>query len=271
MNRAMTFNIDKRRVRRLFDRAAGRYDRLAAMQRGITSDLLALLSKDLQPRRIVDLGCGTGHAIQLLQQRYSGAHLTGLDLAESMLSQARWINTKASLVQGDIEQLPFADNQFDLVFSSSAIQWCGLHRALNEVSRITAPGGQVLISSFLAGTLRQWRELWMAPEECGQHSFRSLDELRNAASSAGLSVEHLESRELTQDFYRFEDAVASIRDLGAGNAAVIRQPGLMGRRKLQEIKNHVEELIALQGQFSLSYNVVLGAFRKPASSLPVAD
>jgi SAM-dependent methyltransferase len=82
--------IDKRRARRNFERAAGRYDGVAVLQREIADRLLERLDYvRLEPKRILDLGSGTGYAIDLLQRRYRQGRVIAVDFAESMLAQAR--------------------------------------------------------------------------------------------------------------------------------------------------------------------------------------
>ena len=54
----------KRAVRKAFDRAADAYDAVATVQRSASDHLLAMVAaQTLQPRRIVDAGCGTGYAL----------------------------------------------------------------------------------------------------------------------------------------------------------------------------------------------------------------
>jgi len=80
--------IDKTRARLSFERAAADYDRVAVLQREIADRLLGRLDYiRLAPQRILDLGTGTGYAIDPLTRRYPRARVLALDFAQGMLSR----------------------------------------------------------------------------------------------------------------------------------------------------------------------------------------
>ena len=82
--------LDKRAVRRSFDRAAVRYDAAAVLQHEVCRRSLDRLDFiRLRPQRILDAGCGTGNAWRGLASRYPNARMVALDLAPGMLRQAR--------------------------------------------------------------------------------------------------------------------------------------------------------------------------------------
>src|SRR5580693_8231110 len=67
---------------------------------------------------LLDAGCGAGLALQLAAKR--GATVTGFDASAPLLEIARERNPGADIHQGDLEQLPFEDNRFDVVTSFNA-------------------------------------------------------------------------------------------------------------------------------------------------------
>ena len=120
--------ISKRKVRRAFDRAADSYDDAALLQKEVCSRLLERLDYiRLTPRMILDAGVGTGEAVAPLMKRYKKSRLIVLDLSEQMLARALahgGLLRRPEPVCADIEQLPFRDNSFDLVYSNLTLQWC---------------------------------------------------------------------------------------------------------------------------------------------------
>ncbi|MBC8123274.1 MAG: class I SAM-dependent methyltransferase, partial [Gemmatimonadaceae bacterium] len=104
-----------------FDRWAASYDAFytAWLYRWGHARLLAQVHP-LQASQVLDLGCGTGFLLRGLAKRFSDLRGVGLDLSERMVLQARKRNHPArlSFVQGNAEALPFADAQFDAVFST---------------------------------------------------------------------------------------------------------------------------------------------------------
>ena len=122
-------NLDSNRVRRSFERAARDYDRVAGMQRQVAERLLERLDFiRLQPKRIGDFGSGTGYCSRRLAKRYRRARVVCLDLAVTMMLEARrqaprFIGRPA-YVCGDLQRLPLASNSLDLVVSNLTLQWC---------------------------------------------------------------------------------------------------------------------------------------------------
>ena len=135
----------KARVRLSFERAAPTYDGAAAIQRHICADLAAGLPA-IDPARILDAGCGTGHAQSALQARFPAAHAVALDLSSAMLHR---VSAPCCRIAGDLEHLPLADASLDLYWSSLAVQWCDLGTALREARRTLRPDG--LVSAPEAG------------------------------------------------------------------------------------------------------------------------
>ncbi len=102
-------------------------------------ELIELLAP--QPgERILDLGCGTGHLTQELAR--AGAAVTGLDVSEAMIEQARKNYPEIEFVPGDAADFAFAE-PFDAVFSNAALHW--VKRAEDVVvcvARALKPGGR---------------------------------------------------------------------------------------------------------------------------------
>ena len=82
--------LDKRAIRRSFERAAQTYDAAAVLQREICDRMLERLDiMRLQPKTLLDLGSGTGEGTRVLRQRYPESDVIALDLALTMLQQGR--------------------------------------------------------------------------------------------------------------------------------------------------------------------------------------
>jgi hypothetical protein len=82
--------LDKPAARRAFERAAVGYDTVAVLQKEMATRLLERLDYvRLAPKTVLDLGAGTGLAIDALQRRYRQARVLALDFAFPMLRLAR--------------------------------------------------------------------------------------------------------------------------------------------------------------------------------------
>jgi len=110
-----------------------------------------------KPRRILDLGCGTGDlTINLARMAIESVEITGLDYSLPMLERARQktagagVEKKADFVHGQATQIPFPDGYFDCVGISFAFRnltyknpLCQPHLA--EVKRVLKRGGRYVI------------------------------------------------------------------------------------------------------------------------------
>ena len=103
---------------------------------------LQSLARELDAKRILEVGCGTGHWLSILQ---STAQVYGLDLSLGMLRQASTQKLRR-LACGQAIQLPFPDQAFDLVFCVNAIHHFGQPRVfISEARRLLRPGGALAV------------------------------------------------------------------------------------------------------------------------------
>jgi SAM-dependent methyltransferase len=93
-------------------------------------------------REVLDVGCGAGGALAVARER--GAIVTGLDASEALVGIARGRLPGAEIQVGDMEELPFPDQSFDLVTGLNSFQFAGSPvNALREARRVVRPGGAV--------------------------------------------------------------------------------------------------------------------------------
>lgn len=97
--------------------------------------------------RFLDAGCGSGGASLLAADR--GAVVTGLDASAPMIEIAKKRLLSADFRVGDMEQLPFPDGSFDVVFAANSIQFAANPlSALEELGRVATSKGRVVVSLF---------------------------------------------------------------------------------------------------------------------------
>ncbi len=257
--------LDKADVAASFSRAAADYDSVASLQRDVGTRLLdELAGLDVNPARILDLGCGTGHFQPHLAHRFPGAEYVGLDIAEGMVNYARdHCGQAARWVVGDAESLPLAAGSVDLVFSSLAIQWCYRPDLLfAELARVLRPGGVCLFTSLGPETLRELRAAWAAVDR-HQHvnTFLPAEQLQSAAGRIpGLAL-RLASRHFSMRYDRAADLLRELKTLGAHNLNRGRPGGLTGRRALQRMFDAYEPW-RQGGLLPATYDVLFGVLAK---------
>jgi SAM-dependent methyltransferase len=105
----------------------------------------ALRRVDLRAgRRVLDVGCGAGAFLRLVADR--GADPYGLDASESLIELARGRVPEADLRVGEMEDLPYEDDTFDLVTGFNSFFFANdMVAALREAGRVARPGTPVVI------------------------------------------------------------------------------------------------------------------------------
>jgi trans-aconitate 2-methyltransferase len=108
------------------------------------TDLIAQIDLE-NPRRIIDLGCGTGNSTEQLFHRWRQADLTGLDNSPEMLSQARANHPDWKWIESTVEQWS-PTKTFDLIFSNACLHWIADHGSLfPKLASYLAPGGVLAV------------------------------------------------------------------------------------------------------------------------------
>lgn len=231
--------LEKTAVARAFGRAAASYDSAAHLQRAVCRQLLGQADEfgGWEPRRILDLGSGTGYGSELLRRRFPNVEIIALDIAQPMLAFAREHRPHANgYIAADAEQLPLADESVDLVFSSFALQWCyRLPQLFAEIRRVTAPGGRVLVSTLGPDTLHELKDSWARVDD-GVHVNRFLpaEDWHGAARGSGLAG----TLEREMRVLHFDSVTALMRELkaiGAQNVNTGAGKGLLGRARLRQL------------------------------------
>jgi malonyl-CoA O-methyltransferase len=255
-------DLDRSMVARAFDRAASSYDDHAALQNEVEDRLLERLPFfELEPSRILDLGCGTGRGSRALQDLFPKAQVISLDWSEAMLrrtGERRGVD--AGRIRADMHALPFAPRRFDLVFSNLAVQWSSQEpRLFREVLRILEPGGLFLFSSFGPDTLHELRSAWAAVDPRPRvNQFVDMHDIGDALVTAGFQDPVMDMELLVLEYRRVMDLMRDLKAIGATNAASQRAAGLMNRSRLQRVIEAYEPY-RRDDRYPASYEVVYGA------------
>lgn len=155
MEYALTATKTEARAGSYYDKIAGLYD-LTFKLNGYGRSLDQYFAGHPLPlsrgARILDAGCGTGLlTLALLRTIRFPLRITALDLsatsisaAQRALSESPGRKRDANFAQGNLLSLPFADNAFDLVVTSGALEYVPLQDGINELARVIDSGGHLL-------------------------------------------------------------------------------------------------------------------------------
>jgi malonyl-CoA O-methyltransferase len=274
--------LERRTVRRAFARAAPTYDAHAVLQREVAQRMRTRLDYvKIEPRRVADIGCGTGEATAALAQRFPQAAIVGVDLALPMLAQAAarmaprsWLARLARggarrpvLVCADAEHLPLATGSVDLAWSNLMLQWLDTPTAaFAEFARVLATGGLVSFTTFGPDTLKEVRAAF---DDGRPHVSRFVDmhDLGDALLAAGFADPVVDMEYITLTYATPRALLAELKGIGATNALAGRARGLFGRHALARVEAALEAT-RRDGRIAATYEVIYGHAWKAAPKPP---
>jgi SAM-dependent methyltransferase len=172
----------------------GAYDEMRRLEdrhwwfRGKRRMVTPLLAEGLaaaEGATLLDVGCGTGGNLALVEQRFPAARTLGLDFDAGALGYCRGRRLRAGLLRGDGTRLPLADGSVDCVTALDIVEHFDDDGAvLAELARVLAPGGQLVLS------VPMHPALWSPHDEFLHHKRRYRPgELEERLVAAGLAVE----------------------------------------------------------------------------------
>lgn len=239
-----------------FDHAAVSYDEAAVLQKAVAAHLDERLDLvTLQPKRILDLGAGTGILTEKIVQRYPKSQVLALDLAAGMLKQAKqrlqpqgWQKIGQSLkltqsyqsfVQADAYQLPLADGSIDLIVSNLMLQWCDdLDAVFHELRRVLRPEGMILFTTFGPDTLKELRQAWLSVDQQPHvNDFIDMHDLGDALIRCGFGQPVMDVETFTLTYDKPIGVLKDLKAIGATNSSLSQRKGLMGKTRFNQMLN----------------------------------
>ena len=223
----------------------------------------------IEPRRVLDLGCGTGGGLTALAERYRKAQLVGADLSEAMLRQAqgersalRWLmpflrGNATPLVAADAGALPFQRASFGLLWSNLMLQWASDPVAIfAEMHRVLDIGGLLMFSSLGPDTLKELRACF-SDGHAHTLPFIDMHDYGDMLMECGFSDPVMDVETLTVTYAGVDELFRDLRKNGAANAVPGRRQGLVGRGEWRAVCDAYEQF-RTDGRLPASLEVVYG-------------
>lgn len=260
--------LDKRLLRRSFEKAAAGYDAAAVLQHEVCRRMLSRLDYiKHSPAAVLDAGTGTGNVIAALRARYPHAALYALDIALAMVrrvsSAVPWwqrVRRRGVLpVCGDIEQLPLRSAAVGMVWSNLALQWVNdPPRAFAEFRRVLAPGGLLMFSTFGPDTLKELRAAYAGADRYTHvNRFVDMHDLGDMLVHAGFAAPVMDMEYMTLTYPEVRALMHDLKAIGAHNVTAGRRRGMTARATLAQVERNYEAS-RRDGRLPATFEVVYG-------------
>ena len=198
---------------------------------------------------ILDVGCGTGAQTLALAENTVG-HITAVDLIPNFLAQLdkkvvhAGLEERIEIQEADMNELPFSEASFDLIWSEGAIYIMGFDNGLSEWRPLVKPGGYLVVSEvswFSPDPPREVCEFWNE----NYPAIRTVDENLAAARERGwlpVGHFHLPREGWVQEYYgRLEKQLPTFRQTHADDP------------EAQEVADLTELEMSMYSQYSDFY------------------
>ena len=180
-------SMDNPAVADAFNRVAG-WPQMRLLRWYVIRRILMLTKQG----KAVDIGCGPGHLAFELAGQAPDFHLTGIDLSDEVLTQAKnkavqqGSTHTVNFKKGSAQEIPFPDNSLDLVISTLSLHhWSDPSAVFDEISRVLRPGGFYLIFDLRRDMAAPFYLLiWFVTRIIVPHALKKVNEpmgSRNAA------------------------------------------------------------------------------------------
>lgn len=282
--------FDARQVRRAFSRSAASYEAAARLQHVVEARLLESLDylddpalARAPPRRVLDLGCGTGRASRAMQARWPKADVVSLDLALPMLREGRaaarpggWLGNPFARrplpVCADARALPLADASVDVLFSNLCLQWVeDLDAVLAGFRRVLKPHGLLLFSTFGPATLWELREAFAQADDVPHVSpFADIAGVGDALVRAGFHQPVLDREDERTHYPDLPALMRELRAIGATNALASRRHTLTGRTRFRVAAEAYEAQREAHG-LPASWEILSAMAWAPEAGTPIRE
>lgn len=154
--------VDKSLVESRFSDSMPTYGENASVQESVARDLVAMLTP-VEDCDLLEIGVGSGYLTRLYQESVKDSRIVAIDLVGSAPVPFNGNTLEMLVDDAELAVRSMASESYDLVLSSSTVQWFNSpRRFLKEVVRILRPGGTALISVYGRGTFSCLRDI--APE-----------------------------------------------------------------------------------------------------------
>ena len=251
-------NENRVKIAKSFGSASKTYDVSARLQRFSGKHLMPWLP-NRNDLTVLDLGSGTGFFTDLLAGTYE--QVIGLDISTEMLKFAKeHRNEKILWLEADAHNIPLQDNSIDFIYSNLVIQWFEpLDEAITEMLRVLKPGGLLIFTTLVDGTLHELKSSWKQVDD-DQHviDFKTVTELNTLFNNENGKLVEQKCQDIILEYQNVIHLARELKGLGANHLAQKKNRGLSGKDKWFKMTEHYQDFLEPSGIYPATYRLFSG-------------
>jgi len=242
------------KIQRSFSKSSGHYDEYSLLHRSIADELFLHIPKELNPQKVLDIGCGTGYLTGQLKIRWPQARIVGLDFALGMIEKARATHQGVDWILADSVCLPFTEHHFDVVVSNLSYQWAeDLVKAIAEIRRVLAPGAVFAATIFGQQTCNELLDLLQEVAGIKTKRLPAQATVQEAMDRNGFRNVELST---VRNTIEFNDVYALLSWLKSIGANALSYEGFLGKDALAKAAVKYQERFPLDKGIAATFEVI---------------
>ena len=232
--------MSKNKIKYSFNTKASSYDKHSIVQKEVAKRLCNRLSAiKITPSNILDIGCGTGHLLNILSTLFPKARITGLDISLNMLNESHKKNSELDFILSDAENMPFKNKKFDLIVSSFTLHWCDeVEKIFYDVQRFLKDKGLFLFSTVGPSTLQELRATYLSIDnEEHTNIFSDMHLYGDSLLKYGFHDPVMDTEKIVIEYTSFRDVLDSLKKTGA-NTVIGQESKFISKSSYQKLSEN---------------------------------
>ena len=132
------------------------YDENAKIQKRMAERLITFV-QNKQPKKILEIGCGTGFLTKLINKEFKFESFMAIDIVKDCEQYIKNISSNIIFTPADIEEFITSNNEtYDLIISNASLQWVeNFEDVINSLKNFLNPNGELIFSTFGTENFRE--------------------------------------------------------------------------------------------------------------------